>query len=129
MKSFQKYLELFERDVLITGLEKGRFGKTIKVATKECKLNNTEFGKFIGCILSYNEPMAIDYYGLVKKSSGMLEIIEGYRGIEIKTILLPVVHFASVKNEDINALAPSLLQGFSSFKEYLIHLRGFNRGP
>jgi len=122
---FKSYLHTFEKSVVISGVENGVFTKEGKVAVKECKLCNTPFGEFIDTKLKYNRPMAIDYYGLIKKSAGMMAIVDGYKNIEIKSIIVPIVHFASIKHEHISSLAPELLSMFSGFKEYLIELRGF----
>ena len=122
---FKTYLDSFETQVVIKGFEKEMFGKVGKVTVKDCKLCNTPFGQFIGRVIEYGCPMVVDYYGYIRKSSGMIQLINGYKGIEIKTILVPVVHFASIKNEHIAELAPELLEGFQEFKGHLIKLRGF----
>ena len=122
---YKAYITSFENRVIIPGAVNSRFGKEGMVTLKNGKLYNTAFGKFIGNLLECEEILAIDYYGHIKKSSGMLKVIENYKGIEVKSIMVPVVYFASVKNEDITALAPELMDGFPLFKKQLIELRGF----
>ena len=121
----KRYLLDFENRVIIAGIENGSFGKKNKVPIKDCKLCKTNFGKFVGKELNYNTPVAIDYYGLIKKSKGIFSVIDQYSGIEIKSMIVPVVYFASIKNEDLSTLAPELLENFGSFKKHLIKLRGF----
>ena len=123
--NYKSYLDSFEREVIIPGVDSGRLGKKGMITIKKCKLSNTPFGDFVGLNLVHEVAMAIDYYGLIKKSVGMLRVIEEYKNIEIKSILVPTVYFASVKNEDITELAPHLLNNFPLFKSYLIQLRGF----
>ena len=121
----KEYLNSFESRIILPGLEKKMFCKEGMVTLKECKLCGTPFGKFIGMRIDTPIPMAVDYYGHIKKSTGIMDVVEKYDGIEIKSIKVPVVYFASVKNEDILNLAPELMDGFPLFKKYLIDLRGF----
>ena len=123
--NFKEYLYAFEKSIMIPGVERDVFTKEGKVAVKECKLCNTPFGEFVGTVLEYNRPMAIDYYGLIKKSTGMMDIVNGYKNIEIKSIIVPIIHFASIKHEHISSLSPELLSMFTEFKDHLVQLRGF----
>lgn len=121
----KEYLNSFENRIIIPGLEKKMFCKEVMITLKNGKLANTAFGKFIGNLLECEEILAVDYYGHIKKSKGLLDMVEKYKGIEIKSVLVPTVYFASVKNEHITELAPHLLNDFPLFKAYLIQLRGF----
>jgi len=121
----KEYLNSFENRIIIPGLEKKMFCKEGMVTLKNGKLANTAFGKFIGNLLECEEILAVDYYGHIKKSKGLLDMVEKYKGIEIKSVLVPVVYWASIKNEDIAMLAPDLLDNFPLFKSFLIDLRGF----
>jgi len=125
MNHHKEYLDSFEKRVIIQGLYEGKLGKLGMITIRECKLSNTQFGKFVGTSLEYSVPMAIDYYGLIKKSTGVLKVVDGYKNVEIKSILIPVVYFASIRHEDIMDLANDLLNDFPLFKKFLIELRGF----
>jgi len=121
----KKYLNFFEEKVIIPGVEKNILGKKGMITLKNCKLSNSPFGKFVGNVLECEQVLAIDYYGHIKKSKGLLDVVDKYHGIEVKSILVTVVYFASVKNDHILDLAQDLMDDFPLFKKHLIELRGF----
>ena len=123
-----KYLELFEKNVIIKGVESGLFkDNKIMVPVKNGGLDSTQFGKFLKNQLDYDGILVIDYYGLLKKSSGFTKKHTGLKDMEIKRLKANVVHFASIKIEDIAKLDKSLMVDFPGFKKYLVDLRGFKR--
>ena len=122
---YKKYLDSFEKQIVIVGVERKLFGKEGMAPLKECKLSSTQFGRFVGSRINCPIPMAIDYYGMIKKSSGLIDVVNNYHGLEIKSILVKVAYFASIKNEHINELAPELLENYPLFKKFMIELRGF----
>ena len=122
---WKTYLNKFEEKVIIPLVLNGSTAKEGMITLKNGKLANTNFGKFLGGMLVCDKPLAIDYYGHIKKSTGIIDVVKKYNGIEIKSIKVPVVYWASIKNEDILNLAPELMDGFPLFKKHLIDLRGF----
>jgi hypothetical protein len=126
-KQLNEYLEDFENKVILPGLEQNLFGRKIKVQVKGGKLRNSDFGKFVGLEFKEKKPVAIDYYGLVKKSTGFARKLKQYEDLDVKAARIPVVHFAAVKIEHITDLAPELLAGFAAFKKHLVKLRGFKK--
>lgn len=120
-KHFEQYLDKFEKKVIIPGIEKGLFGRSMMISTRKGKLDSTIFGKTVGTVLDCKEHIAVDYYGLIKKSSSLIE-----EGLSNKMVRASIVHFASIKIEYISDLASSLVIDFPAFKKTLIELRGFN---
>ncbi|RLC88832.1 MAG: hypothetical protein DRJ03_00925 [Chloroflexi bacterium] len=121
-KKFKQYLAEFENTVIIPGLRKKVFGKELVITTRQGRLHKTPFGQMIGLEFEYEEIAAIDYYGLLKKSSGF------YRHASEtsqKAIRAHVIHFPSIKIEHISDLHEKLVAGFPTFKKHLISLRGF----
>jgi hypothetical protein len=126
-KQLKIYLADFESKVILPGLEQKLFGRQIKVQVKGGKLRNSDFGKFVGIEFEHKRAVAIDYYGLVKKSTGFERKLKQYEDLDVKAARIPVVHFAAVKIEHITDLAPELLAGFAAFKKHLVKLRGFKK--
>lgn len=127
-EKFSQYLKKFEKKVLIAGMEQGILSATDRmVPIKPGRLNTTAFGQALGENFDYHEPLAFDYYGMLKKSSGFVGLWRKYADrFEIKSALAPVIHFASVKVEHINNLDPDLVLDFVAFKKKLVELRNFN---
>lgn len=121
---FTNYLNEFEQNVIIKGVLSGVLGRVQFVSMKNCKLSRTEFAKIMGLEFPCIRPIAIDYYGLIKKSSACSCITEE-DGKIIKMLEMPIVHFASIRIGHINLLYRSLLSDFADFKEEVIRLRGF----
>lgn len=126
-KELKKYLNDFERLVVLTGLAKGIFGRRIMIPVKKGKLDKSEFGDFIGKDFECKDAIVIDYYGLLKKSTGFATKLDSYEDVEVKRVRVPVAHFASIKIEHIADLAPDLVVNFPSFKKHLVSLRGFKK--
>lgn len=125
IKQFRNYLCKFEEQVIIKGLEEGAFGKTMMISAKRGRLDSTKFGQLIGTQFEYSNPLVIDYYGLIKKSTGFVKKLNSIEDLEIKAAQALTVHFASIKDAHIVKLAPDLIVGFPPFKEYLIRVRNF----
>lgn len=126
---FAIYLERFESDIIVAGFEQGIFkGKKRMVPLKDGKLDSSKFGKFLGNRFDYKTPMAIDYYGLIKKSTGFEnKITDMGKDIQIKALEILVIHFASIKMEAISQLNNNLIVDFPRFKKFLVELRAFNK--
>ena len=125
IKQFRNYLCKFEEQVIIKGLEEGAFGKTMMISAKRGRLDSTKFGQLIGTQFEYSNPLVIDYYGLIKKSTGFVKKLNSIEDLEIKAAQALTVHFASIKDAHIVKLAPDLIVAFPPFKEYLIRVRNF----
>lgn len=120
----KEYLKEFEKEVLIKLFESTKRNAE-PVPLKKRKIHLTEFGSFIESSFKYNQVLAFDYYGLFKVSKKILSIRAEHISIfpSIKIINAPVIHFSSVKKEQIQQLAPHLLKDFNQFKKYLVNLR------
>lgn len=124
-QAFQQYLKDFEQQVVIGGVQAKTFKKTFMVSVKSGKLDSTEFGKTIGTKFEHAGVIVIDYYGLLKRSTGFWDKIKGMVDVEVKSLKSVVVHFASIKIEHVTDLAPDLVVGFSDFKKHLVESRAF----
>ena len=129
MITAEKYLELFEKNIIIGGVESGFIKpKSVMVPVKDGKLDSTPFGNFLGNKFTYDSVLVIDYYGLLKKSDGFANKYDDYKAeVEIRRLKSDIVHFASIKIEDITNLDKSLAVDFPGFKKYLVDLRGFKK--
>lgn len=128
MITAEKYLGLFEKNIVITGVEKGLINcNEVMVPVKDGKLDSTPFGKFLGNRFEYDKPLVIDYYGLIKKSGGFIDKYNSYTDVEVRRLKSSIVHFASIKIEDIVNLDKDLAVDFPGFKKYLVALRGFKK--
>jgi hypothetical protein len=125
---FKSYLKALEEKVIIPGITSGDLCKKRKVPTRKGKLHKSDFGKFVGEVFDCKDASAIDYYGYFKKSSGFKPLIDSYQEIEVKSIMIKVCHFASIKIEYVSSVAPELMEDFFGFKTYLLQLRGFKDG-
>jgi len=128
MITAEKYLDLFEKNIVMAGIENKLIeAKDVMVPVKDGRLDITPFGKFLSNWFDYNSVVVIDYYGLLKKSKGFLDKCASYDDVEIRRLRSPIVHFASIKIEDIVNLDPDLAVDFVGFKKYLVALRGFKK--
>lgn len=132
MKNFKKYLAQFEHDVLEQGVTTGILGRVSRVPVAKGRLANTPFGHFLGPWVQSNALFAVDYYGLLKRSSGLYQEARRLQkgllvGRQVKMMSAPVVHFASIKLGQMSRLAPHLLMEFSEFKETILKARGFQK--
>ena len=130
MVGFQEYLELFEQCVILRGLEQGRFDRTTTVSSKDGKLNGSRFGQLMGTAIQTDQILLLDYYGYLKKSEGLCELIRSVRkeqpGKQFKVPDVPVVVFASIRPELVISLAPDLVEQFPHFKKFILDNRGFD---
>lgn len=129
--NFRKFLIKFENEVILRGVEQGALGQYELVACRTCKSDKSRFAQAIGKILPYKMPIVIDYYGYYKKSIGFYTLVEEEKkqinNRQIKMVGSTVVHFASIKIEDINHLTDSsyLTSKFAEFKMLVLEKRGF----
>ncbi len=129
MITAEKYLGLFEKNIIIAGVEKGLVpSNEVMVPVKDGKLDGTPFGKFLGNRFEHEEVLVIDYYGLIKKSAGFIDKYNSFADeVEVRRLKAHIVHFASIKIEDIVNLDKDLAIDFPGFKKYLVALRGFKK--
>ena len=124
---FQKYIEVFEKEVIIKGFEQGVLGskKEEVVPIRNGKLSNTDFGEFIGKTFDYDKMLSINYYGLFKLSNGIMFATEKARRMfpDVRSIKAPVVYFNSIKIEQIKLLSPETFFNFPEFREEIIRVR------
>jgi len=125
-ESFKSYLDLFELRVVCHGVVKEVFGKKEMVATRNGKLARTPFGRLIGSQLEFVNPLAIDYYGHLKKSTGFFDMLTEVDS-QVRMIECDVVHFASIKIEDIVEIDPGMVAKFPVFKKQMLKRRGFKK--
>lgn len=121
MKSmWRDYLIEFENKVLLKMyLSCGSSMKTEPVPIRPGKLLKTNFGALIGQSFEHKDLIAFNYYGLFKISSGIIKADR--RGSN--TVVAPVIHFSSVKIEDVEKHCKELIVDFVSFKKSLVELR------
>lgn len=122
---YSKYRDDFEKKIIMASINENKIFKKRKVPAKKGRLYNTDFANFLGEMFEHEEILAIDYYGFFKKSSGFLEKMISYEDVEIKSMRVPVAHFASIKVELVSDLAPELVVNFSTYKRHLLKIRGF----
>jgi len=123
MDEFRIYLSKFEARVIVAGIDGGRWGTPTNVTIRPGKLAQSPIATLVGTRFFYPRPAAIEYYGLVKKSLGFMELAAKVHEFGIGTIRAPLVNFSSVKIEDVAALAPDLVDGFVPFKKRIKEIR------
>jgi hypothetical protein len=129
--NFRKYLSKFEKEVIYKGVENDSLGKHILVSCRSVPFDSSNFARAMGRLMPIDIPMAIDYYGYVKKSKGFDRLVKDSlslsNGQQVKLISVPVVHFASLKIELIAELTESvyLVSKFVEFKNIVLEKRGF----
>jgi len=126
---FRKLLDTFEKNIIVEGILRKRFTKKGQVSTKRGKLFYNDFGKILGSTIDTSIILAIDYYGYIKRSKGFLNKLES-TGNPIPTEMKSyIVHFASVKMEDIAFMTNdvSVMIDFPRLKNEILILRGFRR--
>lgn len=124
---FQKTLDLFEREVIIRGVGGGHLGREEMVPVRNGKLSKQPFGKLVGLEVESETSLAVDYYGHLKKSSGFFRDVKDATPTDTQARMMrsTVVHFASIKVEDVVLLAPELVPVFPILKHELLRRRGF----
>jgi hypothetical protein len=122
----REFLNEFEQRVVIKCLKAGLLGRKTKISTGNGKLSEKRFGKVIGGIVDSDQVFAIDYYGHVKKSKGLLDKIKRLKPDE-KQIETIVVYFASVKVEHLVSVFcnSAFLSKFFLAKQDILALRAF----
>lgn len=123
-----QYLEDFEKKVIVASIGNDGIFKKRQVPAKKGRLFKSEFADFVGYTIDHQDVFAIDYYGFFKKSTGFIEKMTSFKDIEIKSMNVPVAHFASIKVELLSDIAPELVVDFSAFKRHLLDIRGFKHG-
>jgi len=124
---FRKYLGRFEEEVMLSGVRKGVLGQLELVAVRDGRLTASSFGKIIGTTVGTDLVLALDYYGLIKKSAGFKAKIKKMKGKQVRLASAHVVHFASIKVEDVLDLSSALVGDFPKFKQEVLKARGFRR--
>lgn len=126
-KKATDYLQEFERRVVIDGFRRELIGKTGEevVPLRAGRLAKEALGQFVGKSFHCDSVLAINYYGLYKLSSGIYAAVESVRMLfpDLRSIKSPVVHFNSLKAENVIALAPDLAPDYERFKKYIVQLR------
>lgn len=130
MKDIMKgYLDRFEIQIVKYILEGGETRNIYQpgrlVPIQGGKLMDTDFGRFIGHTFDNEGTLAFNYYGLYKVSTGIIAAQEKSKAAfpGIKTIVSPVINFASILPSDMSIIDPELSDGFPRFKEYIVQLR------
>lgn len=129
MKDFAKYLRRFEVAVCEVGATQNVLGRDELVPVSSCRLEKTRFGRLMGWRIDSDFPFAINYYGYIKRSTGFFASFQAARAMakeaQIKSLVVPVVNFASIKLEKMARLAPTLVVDFAAFKKAILDARGF----
>ena len=125
-RAFEVYMASFESEVLC---ELHALAILKMIPVRPGKLAKTRFASLMGSTFNYIPSLVIDYYGLLKRSTGLVEkILEMKRkiqGKQLRLIKVPVIHFASVRMEDVAASAPELVAALPEFKKTILSARGF----
>ena len=130
-KQFLRYLTIFETEFIPKGIKSGVLGKSWLVSVRPGKLSKTAYGQLIGDCINSEISFAIDYYGHIKKSKGLIHVINekslAIKGRQLKKVQSTMVHFASIKIEDIAEITkdPFIITKFSEFKKVLLMNRGY----
>ena len=123
----KEYINKLEEKVIVAGFNNNVFGKRKKeiVPLRSGKLASTTFADFVGGSFNHNSLLAINYYGLYKLSNNIIDTVNKAENIfsEIRSIKSPVIHFNSIKMEQVFLLAPELGEEFLDFKKHLVRLR------
>jgi hypothetical protein len=127
--NFQSYMSELETTVLAVAVDGGLIGKRETLPLRPGKLSRSQFGRKVGLTFESAVSFAVDYYGMLKKSSALISEVEWVRkqldGKQVKTIEGIIIHFASLRIEHIARLNPSLTSMFPVFKKNLLESRGF----
>jgi hypothetical protein len=130
MTWFEEYREDFEK-ALVIGMDRNLLGIRWKqVPVTQGRLSKRKIAKVLGKQINTGRVLVVDYYGYMKKSKGFSKMMKGvitsFKGKQLKTIEVPVVHFNSVRLEILAKIAPELIEDFSKFKKTILDARGFN---
>ena len=126
---FELYMVEFELCFLSAAVTQGKLGRREVLPVRPGKLTRSHFGAKMGTSFQSPVSFAIDYYGLLKRSTMLFAEIQWMqdelRGRQVKAMESVVIHFASVRIEDIARLTPELVGGFPTFKKTVLDARGF----
>lgn len=126
---FNGYRDDFEIAIIEKGIEVGVFDTRGHVSVNRSKMAYTAFAKRLGAAIKTYKIFAVDYYGYIKKSTGFIDSLHMQigilRGKQIKSMRVPLVHFASIKMEDVAKINSNMLKEFPKFKQTILTLRGF----
>lgn len=126
---FKKYQSDFEAKLISKPLQ--ALAKEELVAVRPGKMAKSKFAMMLGNTFNLGEPVAIDYYGHFKKSTGLLKWVVVFRkehmGTQVRMVTAKVIHFASIKIEHVADFAPELVAGFPQFKDMILKMRGFHK--
>lgn len=134
VKLFYRYLTVFETEFLPKGIKTGVLGKSWLVSVRPGRLSKTRYGQLLGEHINSEISFAVDYYGHIKKSKGLIHVINGkliaIKGRQIKKVQSTLIHFAGIKIEDITEITkdPFIITKFSEFKKVLLLNRGYKSG-
>jgi len=124
------YLKRFEQ-LVAQGILLKKFGKCELASTRGSKLGKTKFGIWLGFTIDSDIDFIIDYYGYFKKSRGFNQKVMEYHaessGKQIKAIETIIVHFPSIRIEQIADINDELIGGFPTFKACILKKRGFKK--
>lgn len=126
--NFFTYLPEFEKRVVESFVLDGCIKKE-KIPIRAGKLANATFGRKLGGMIDSMEIFAIDYYGHIKRSKGLIfefHTILANVPEQVKSVEAPLVYFASIRFEKVAKYAPDLVADFRWFKKNLLDMRGFN---
>lgn len=127
---FNIFKDVFEK-MLEKGVINGVFVKMGEVPVSVGKLGFMFFGNKLGAEIDSAIPFAVDYYGYVKKTKGLIkQIVEEQKKLKSPYQLRVIkdtnfIHFSAIKIEQIAKLEISLLPGFLMFKKEMLDARGF----
>jgi hypothetical protein len=100
MFDFKRYMEEFEKEVVIEGIKQGRLSKVEPVPVRNGRLEKERFGRVIGTFISSDICMVLDYYGLWKKTQGFINLLAEVReeldGGQVKSLSVPVVRLLQI---------------------------------
>lgn len=131
--NFKKFLSQFEKSV-IDGINKGYFDGVKLISVKNSPINSSNFARGMGRVIMHDAVMALDYYGYYKKSRGFFDRVKEERrtlgGRQLKMINCVVVHFNSIKLEDLASITDNVyvISNFAEFKKRVLFKRGFVNG-
>lgn len=134
---FRKYMEIFEQNIVVPAYQRNqKVLKDMIIPINGGKLRKTRFGEFIGSQFESHNNFAINYYGYFKLSSKIVRMVDRAKYIfgSVKTIKTKVIYFNSdyIINEMDNLIKfpdgktlyrKTILDNYSSFKDFLINLR------
>jgi len=117
---FFTYMSEFEEAVLKSTFSKDRFIRT----ARQTNDNLVNIAYSIGWEIETDVCGAIDYYGFIKRSTGL---VYGVEEMGTPVVLAKVVNFQSLRMQDLIQIDSKLVAFFPEYKNVILTLRGFNR--